>query len=156
MVNLSLLVHIVGVGLLFAGIVPVWIVESMLRSAVDARSAHLYHKAMVNIGILTPVASAVLLISGVTNIVAERLDFWSQGWLMIKLALFIAMGAIGAIQGKAYRTRGRLVEAIALGDAPATAPADVEMFSRRLSLFNRTQSLLLVLILIVTLFRSYI
>lgn len=154
MQSVFLFLHIVGVGLIFAGIVAVPVVESMFRSALDARSAHTLHKVIMRLGLITPVASGVLLISGIFNIIAAQLIIFREGWLILKLVFFIIMLIIGFLQGRSFRIRGRIVEAIALDNAPETAATDIAMLTRRLATFGRIQTSLLLLILLVTLFHA--
>ncbi len=156
MQSVFLFFHIVGVGLMFCGIIAVRIVESMFGTALDARSAHTLHKVISRLGLLTPMGSGLLLISGITNIITAQLVVFKEGWLILKLVFFIIVLFIGILQGISYRSRGRLVEAIALGNAPESAPTETEILTRKLATFGRIQTSLLVLILLLTLFRSYL
>ena len=156
MQTVSLFFHIVGVGLMFCGIIAVPIVESMFRTALDTRSAHTLHKVISRLGLLTPIASGLLLISGIANIITAQLVVFREGWLILKLVFFIIMLLIGILQGISYRKRGRLVEAIALGNAPESTPTETKMLTRKLATFGRIQTSLLVLILLLTLFRPYL
>jgi uncharacterized membrane protein SirB2 len=130
MQSVILFFHIAGVGLIFCGIVAVPIVESMFHAALDAKTAHTLHKVIMRLGILTPIASGVLLISGIMNILAEQLIVFKEVWLILKLMVFIIMVTVGFFQGKSYRRRGRLVEAIALDNAPGKTPAEIELLTR--------------------------
>jgi uncharacterized membrane protein SirB2 len=141
---------------MFCSIIAVPIVESMFRSAHDAASALMVYKVILKIGLLTPIAAGILLLSGTATIITVQYSVFNEKWLLLKLAFFIIMNLLGFLQGKSYRIRGRLVESLALGNAPETAATAVGMLTRKLATFNRLQTSFLCIILLITLFRHYL
>ncbi len=156
MYYVSLFFHLIGVGLLFCGMASIPIVESMFRKEPDQKSAYTLHKVISKLGILTPVASGLLLISGIVNIISAHIVLYREGWLIIKLVLFILLLFIGMYQGKCYRQRGALVEILSLGNAPETAQTHLKLYTQKLTKYSIIQTLLLFFILLITIFRVYL
>ncbi len=141
---------------MFCSIIAVPIVDSMFRSAHDAASALTLHRVISKIGLLKPIAAGILLLSGTATIITVQYSVFNEKWLLLKLVFFIVMNLLGFLQGKSYRIRGRLVESVALGNAPETAATAVGMLTRKLATFSRLQTSFLCIILLITLFRRYL
>jgi len=156
MIPVSLFFHLIGIGLMFCSIVAIPIVESMFRSAHDAASAFTLHRVISKIGLLTPIAAGILLLSGTATIITAQYSIFNEKWLLLKLLFFVIMNLVGFLQGKTYRIRGNLVESVALGNAPETTATAIEMLTRKLATFNRLQTSFLCIILLITLFRHYL
>ncbi len=153
MVALSLFFHIVGVSLLLGGTVFIRMLESQFHKAATPAEAGAIHRALSRIGMVSPFASLLLLITGTFNILLLHIAVNETPWLEAKLVCFILMIPVGILQGKAYRKRSDAVVAV----TPSAGPKDgnVEMLTRRIALFWKVQSTLIVAALAMTLYGLY-
>jgi hypothetical protein len=119
----TLLFHIIGVGLLFASLLGGLAIHLTFRGSREwaARSAILRPAKMI--GLFSPVGVAVLLISGVGNIMALSLTNPMPFWLHLKLGLVLVLFALGVWGAILAKKRAGLIVSLASGNAaPGAEP----------------------------------
>lgn len=142
-----LLIHLVGYATLFAATVGGWIIHTHYKSANDYPTKSLLLKSLRPFGILSPIAVAVMIASGIGNMVYFGIGPFSEGWLSAKLVFFLILVVIGVIFGTRSVRRGKLVAQLAEGTAPDGAATQVAALDRQLSIFYPAQFVLLLIVL---------
>jgi hypothetical protein len=152
MVSVAFIFHLLGFGLITTSLVAGWILERRIRKANDWNQKLLLLSASRTIGLLSPMASFLMLITGIANIVnvfgTSLSVLYSVGWLAAKIILFAFMLVNGAVFGPILsRKRTKLIHALAAQTAPADAEDTVKIYGKNLSTFYFVQTMLLFVIL---------
>jgi uncharacterized membrane protein SirB2 len=155
MFALSLVLHIVGVSVLLGGTLFIRILESRFRKAENPSAAAVIHDSISAIGVLSPFASLLLLVTGIANIILVHIDVFSTPWLELKLACFLLAIPTGIAQGKAYRSRAGLVTAVVQKVQSGDNGRTIEMLTRRCEILWKIQTTLIVAALVLTIFGIY-
>ncbi len=155
--SFNFLLHLIGFGLLCTGLLGGWIVERKIRKEAAWGTKLTMLQASRSLGLLTPVAAAVMLVTGIGNIFnlypSEPSIWITQGWLVAKVILFAFLLVNGALFGPIIsRKRTALVRKLHEGNAPEDAEQTVRIFSKNLTTFYLVQTLLLLVILYLSVF----
>lgn len=148
--ELNLLLHLVGFGLIAATAVAGIVLHLQYRKAADVRAKATILRAMKPIGILSPVAMLILLVTGIGNMQMIGVGILTLGWLTAKIIFFALAVISGVLFGIKSRQRGELVQKIAAGGAPPFAPERLQALDRQITLFYVVMPLLLIIILYLT------
>jgi hypothetical protein len=132
MFEATLLFHFIGLGLLVTTTLGGILLHHQYKSAPDLRSKAIVLKAAKPFGLLGPIGSAVMLITGIGNMHAIGAGLTTLGWLTAKIVLFAIAAVAGMFMGVIARKRGALVHAMSLGDAAPDADARLASFDRML------------------------
>jgi uncharacterized membrane protein SirB2 len=161
----SLLFHLIGVGMIFTLLFAGPIIEGNFRWENDLRMKQHSARLLRSVGLLSPFGALVLILSGIGNMIALGITFgdlfWRAGWLGIKLLIFIVLLVMGmAWSPKTARQRAILLEQMGQSNPPVEDPARSEDVNDKMSLLNSKQTIffllnwiLVVLILLLTLFK---
>jgi len=149
-IHFSLLVHFIGVGLLFTSLCGGWILHRQYRAAADWNAKIVILKALRPLGLLSPVAIAVMIVSGIGNMHLEGLGFFSVFWLSAKLVVVIVALVVGIIAGAWGKRRSMMAARAAAGDAPGGTEEDIRALDGRLRVTMAVQALLLLTILLLS------
>jgi putative copper export protein len=150
--SINFLFHLLGFGLLFTALWGGWILERRLRAEQDWPQKLFVGKISRRFGILSPVASIIMLITGVINIFSLYNGninlLYTEGWLIAKIILFAFLLINGAIFGPILvRRRTKLMQHIIEKNAQDDAEATIKIINKSISTFYLVQSLLLIIIL---------
>jgi uncharacterized membrane protein SirB2 len=156
--NISLLFHLVGVGMIFTLLFAGPVIESNFRWENDVRMKLHSAKLLRSIGLLSPFGALVLVISGIGNMVALEINFTSlfgsAWWLGIKLLIFAALLALGmAWSPKTARQRQLLLEHLSQPNPPEDIDDRMDSLNKRQTTFFVVNWVLVVIILLLTLFK---
>jgi uncharacterized membrane protein SirB2 len=156
--NVSLLFHLVGVGMIFTLLFAGPILESNFRWENDVRMKQHSAKLLRNIGLLSPFGALVLVISGIGNMVALNISFadlfGSAAWLGMKLLIFIVLLAMGmALSPKTARERQLLLEHLSQPNPPEDIDEKMTALNNRQTIFFTINWVLVLAILLLTIFR---
>src|SRR5258706_288177 len=106
--ELILLFHLIGFGLLATTAVAGLFLHLQYRKAPDLKAKAALLRAMRPIGLLSPVAVLILLVTGIGNMHAIGAGLLTLGWLTAKI-IFFAMAVIsGALVSIKSRQRSAL------------------------------------------------
>ncbi len=145
--HVSLLVHFIGIGMLFTTIFAGWILNARARKAADWNSRLIILKLLRPIGLLSPAGIVVMLVSGIANMHFANLGLFSAAWLTLKLVFF----TLAVISGVVFSVRGvqrtRLVEQFAAGGAPEGGERSLAALDRQQRIYFFVQTALIVIIL---------
>jgi hypothetical protein len=145
--ELTLLFHLIGFGLLATTSVAGIFLHLQYRKAPDLQAKAALLQAMRPIGLLSPVAVLIMLVTGIGNMHAIGAGLLTLGWLTAKI-IFFAMAVIsGALFSVKSKQRGALIQKLISGNAPPYSEERLEVLDRQILLFYIVMPLLLVIIL---------
>jgi len=155
--SILFLVHLIGFGIVFTVILAGWILNRRFTHEEDPRTRLYVGGLMRTIGLLSPLAAAILLISGIGNIFHRYPDamsrWFTEGWLVAKLIVFVVFLINGIIYGpRLARRRMALAKDITDGNSPKGAETDFALLNNQISLFYVVQIVLLLFILTLSVF----
>jgi hypothetical protein len=151
--HIAMLLHIVGIGLLFTSLVGGWILHSHYMKGAGWGTRLVLLKTLRTFGLLSPIATALLVVSGVANMILLQLGAFTTAWLSAKLVLVLLTIVNGVIFGIRSSRRSKLAVAIAESRAPENAEQTLDLMNRQQRLFFVNQTILILVILGLSLVR---
>jgi hypothetical protein len=153
--SLNFFFHIVGVGLIFAVVTSGWFLNRKLGIEHDAVQKLYLAGILRTIGLFSPVASLLLLITGIGNIhtryLGSTLSWYSEGWLVAKIMFFAVMLVNGTVLGPTLsRKRTVLLREMVDHKAPENAESILKALGRQILMFNLVQLILLLAVLLLS------
>jgi len=148
--NFLLLLHFLGFGLLFTTLVAGWLLNRQYKGAVDFSTKAVILKSMRPIGLLSPFAILLMLLTGIGNMQVRDLGLFTESWLSAKIVVFIIAAVNGIVFGVRARKRGKLIGQMAEGTAPQGTDKSIRSLDTQLQLFYVIQFVLLLIILILS------
>ena len=148
----NFLFHLIGFGLIFTSLLGGWIVERRIRSEQDWNQKLFIGKIGRRFGLLSPIASIIMLLTGIINIFnlynGNITRWYSEGWLIAKIILFAFLLINGAIFGPILiRRRTKLMQGIAEKNPSNDAGSNYKILSKSITTFYLVQFFLLIIIL---------
>ena len=150
---MTMLFHFIGFGMLFTAMLGGMILNNQSKKETDLSRKALLLRATKPIGLLSPVAVLLILITGIGNMHALGYSLFTVPWLPIKIALFLIASGLGIVFGAKSRKRAVLVAQMAEGKAAEGSEAQVAKMDSQLSFFFILQSVFLLVILILSVFK---
>jgi hypothetical protein len=148
--DLLIIIHLIGFAMLFTAGVSGWILNRQYCSAPDFRAKGTILGAMRPIGLMSPVAILIMIITGVGNMHLLGLGIFTESWLALKLLFFLIAATTGIVFGARARTRARLVGSFASGEPAEGASERLAALDKQFKLFYMFQLTLLLLILLLS------
>jgi uncharacterized membrane protein len=150
--SINFIFHLIGFGLVFASLLGGWIIERRIRGEHDWNQKLYIGKIGRRFGLLSPIASVVMLLTGIINIYNlydGNISLWyNEGWLIAKIILFAFLLINGAVFGPIIiRRRTKLMQGIAEKTIIEDAEITFKVLSKNITTFYLVQSLLLIIIL---------
>jgi hypothetical protein len=150
--SINFLFHLIGFGLVFTSLLGGWIIERRIRAEQDWNQKLFIGKISRRFGLLSPIASAVMLATGIVNIFNlynGNINLWyTEGWLMAKIILFAFLLINGAVFGPILiRRRTKLIQGIIEKHPTEEAENTIMILSKSITTFYLVQFLLLIFIL---------
>ncbi len=151
----SLLVHFIGIGLLFTALIGSWLIGGVYRSATDWKTKALHLKSLRRIGLMSPVGIAVMVVSGIGNMTLgpHKYTLFSDGWLSAKLALFVVAILLGALSSVQAMRRTKTVNRLAAGETEKIDEHVIRSAETQLKISSAVQFLLILAIIMLSLTR---
>ncbi|HEX9657382.1 MAG TPA: hypothetical protein VGB89_10775 [Bacteroidota bacterium] len=143
--QITMLLHFIGVGVLFTALLGGIILGGQYAKAADYNSKATILKAMRPIGLLSPLAILLMLATGLGN--WHALAWFQEGWLHTKITLFFIAAILGTIFGIRAKKRAGLIMKLADGSAPEGTNAQVAAMDKQFKIFYIVQSILIFSIL---------
>ena len=150
--EILLVTHFLGFGLLVTILLSSYILSAHYRKAPELQSKATILRAMKSIGLLSPLAILIMLITGIGNMHAIGVGLFTFGWLTAKIILFAIAATNGIIVGIKSQKRGMLIGKMLKGDAPPDAEATVKQIDGQVKIFLYTNTILLLLIVILAVY----
>ena len=148
---LILFFHFIGFGLLLTTTVAGYILNSQYKKAQEIHVKATILRTLKPIGLLSPIALALMLITGIGNM--HMLGYTAldlPGWLAYKIILFVLAIISGILFAVKSRKRGALVGELASGKTPANALETIQSYDKQINLFYIVLSLLMIMILLLS------
>jgi uncharacterized membrane protein len=153
LLHVSLLVHLIGVGLIFTTLFGGFILEMKFRRAKDPATAQLILKLIRPIGLLSPLSIVVMLLSGTANMHLTGMGLFSASWLTLKLVLFALAAISGVLFGIKGSRRAAIVSRLAGGETPDVSERTLRTLNRQQLIFYVVQTVLILAILTLSIVR---
>ncbi len=154
MLPLYLLVHLLGYGLLISVLVATPILERYLRRAERYDDALTLANIVSNIGLLSPIAALILLVSGILMMNLFGYTLFSHGWLTGKLLIFLVMVVSGIYSSMTVgRERRQIYHDLIDGKDNPKLPGKLLQVHNRQSQYTRIQTIFMLMILIFTVYK---
>lgn len=155
--SMNFILHLIGFGLIFTALLGGWMIERRIRGESDWNQKLYIGKISRLFGLLSPIASVIMLLTGIVNIYNlynGNIYLWyTEGWLIAKIILFAFLLINGAIFGPILvRRRTKLMQAIAEKTALEDAKDNFKILSKSITTFYLVQFLLLFIILCLSVF----
>lgn len=147
MFEATLLLHFIGLGLLVTAMVGGILLHRQYKNAPDLRSKALILKASKPFGLLGPIGTVLMLVTGIGNMHAIGAGLFTLSWLTVKIALFAVATVVGLSVGVLAKKRGALVHAMSLGDGGPDAEGRLASFDRTIVIGHLLLPLLMIGIL---------
>jgi hypothetical protein len=141
--ELTLLFHFIGFGLLATIATASFILDRQYHKAPDLASKAAILRAARPIGLLSPIAVVLQILTGIGNMQALGLGVFTMGWLSAKLVIFVVAASCGMYIGIVSRKRGALVGQMSAGKPPAGAEATLSGYDSQLRFFGYLMPVLL-------------
>lgn len=154
MLRIYLLIHLLGYGLLISVLVSTPILERYLRRAERYEDALYLANIVSKIGLLSPIAAVILVVSGVLMMNIFGYTLFSHGWLTGKLLIFLVMVVTGAYSAMSIgRERRHIYHDLIDGKDNPKLPGELLRVHNRQSQYTRIQAVFMLMILIFTVFK---
>jgi len=154
MYHIYLLLHLIGYGLLISVLVATPILEYYLRRAENYNDALKLATIVSRIGLISPIAALILLISGALMMNLWDYGIFSHAWLTGKLLIFVVMVVTGAYSSMTVgKERRKIYQELIDGKDNPKLPGEILRVHNRQSQYTRIQSIFLLMILIFTVYR---
>lgn len=148
MMEINLLFHMMGFGFLSTTLIGGGILEVQFRRTKEESTKVIISRSMKAIGLLSPIAILVLLVTGIINMSLNHFTLLQlPGWLAFKIVFFtllIINGVLFAIQS---RKRNILLQKVSEGEASNTVTGILLGIQKQITLFYVVLALLILLIL---------
>jgi hypothetical protein len=151
------LLHLAGFATVSSSLLAGWIIEGRIRDERNIELKRALLRINRTIGLMTPVASVILLLTGIVNIFglypSDPMIWHTEGWLMAKVILFAFLVVNGGLFGPLIgRKRTKLINDMLDNTAPADAEKSLHIYDKNVSTFYLVQTLLLLVILYLSVF----
>ncbi len=153
--QLSLVVHLVGVGMLFTTIFAGLILHAQYRRAADWKTKLLYLKTLRLIGLLSPAGVAVMILSGIGNMTLgpHHYTLFSDGWLSAKLMLVVLLIIVGVLQAIQGSRRTRIIARLGEGSELDVPEHRLRALDNQMILFYVIEAVFILAIIILSITR---
>jgi hypothetical protein len=156
-VSIAFVVHLLSVGIITTTLLAGFIIDRKIRKEPDVRLRLYLSGLSRSIGLWSPVAAILLLITGIANIhnrfLGSSTDWYSEGWLVAKIVLYVVIVLNGMLYGpRLMRSRVGVFKTMTGQTVPADADATLRSLNRQIFSFYIIQMVLFLLILYISVF----
>ena len=133
-------------------IVAGFILDRQYRKAPDLGAKAVILRSAKPIGLLSPFAILIMLVTGIGNMHALAFGLLTAGWLTAKIIFFAIASISGILFGIIGRKRGALVGLMAANKGPVNSEATLKGYDNQMLLFYIVMPVLLLLILCLSIY----
>ena len=144
--------HFIGFGLFVTLNVAGYILHRHYLKAPDLAAKAVVLRAARTVGLLSPVAVVIMLVTGIGNMHELGLGILDAGWLTAKIIFFTLAVISGTLLGIQASKRGKLVGQMIAGAAPADAATQLAGLDRQLGLGHLVMPILLTIIVLLSIY----
>lgn len=150
--ELTLFCHFIGFGLIMTLNVAGFILHRQYKNAPDIQAKAIILRAARPIGLLSPFAILLMLVTGIGNMHALGLGILDAGWLSAKIIFFALAAISGTVLGIKAKKRGEIIKLMASGGTPANAEQELATLDKQVSLSYVVLPLLTLIILALSIY----
>jgi hypothetical protein len=148
---MTLFFHFIGLGILCTTLVAGFILNRQYLRAPELKTKATILRSMKPIGLLSPLGSLIMLVSGIGNMHALGYTVLElPGWLAYKIIFYALTVISGILFGITSGKRGKLVQLMVAGTAPEKADETLRAYERQINLFYPVLTLIFVIILLLS------
>ena len=156
-VSIAFVLHLLSVGILTTTLLAGFILDRKLRKEPDLRLKIYTAGILRNIGLLSPVAAILLLVTGIANIhnrfLGSTSAWYTEGWLAAKIILYVVMVFNGMFYGPGLmRSRLKIIRSLAEQTVPMNADTLIRSSNKQITLFYAVQILAFLFIVYLSVF----
>ena len=156
-VSIAFVLHLLSIGVLTTTLLAGFILDRKLRRESDIRLKLYTAGLSKTIGLFSPFAAILLLLTGIANIhnrfLGSTSAWYAEGWLVAKIILYVVMVFNGMVYGpRLIRSRAKIIRSQAEQAAPPNADSLIRSLNKQITLFYAVQTLLFLLILYISVF----
>jgi hypothetical protein len=156
-VSYAFVLHLLGVGILTTSLLAGFILDRRFRREPDLRLKLYTAGISRTIGLLSPFAALLLLLTGIANIhnrfLGSASAWYAEGWLVAKIILYVVMVFNGLFYGPGLmRSRLKIIRSQVEQAAPMNADTLIRSYNNQLTLFYAVQTLLFLFIVYISVF----
>lgn len=144
--EIILVIHLLGLGIFVAVLVSGSLIESQFRKTSDLQTKALLLRVTRSIGLLSPFAVLIMLLTGIANMYMLGIGLFDFGWLTAKIIFFAIAATNGIVSGVRGNKRSTLIHQMAGGEAAADADAKLKEYNKQTSLSYFVNAVLFVII----------
>jgi hypothetical protein len=145
--ELTLFFHFIGFGLIMTMNVAGFILNRQYMKAPDMKSKSAILRTARPIGLMSPFATLLMLITGIGNMHVLGLGIFDTSWLLAKLIFFTVAVICGTLFGIMAKKRAILVQQIADDNPPTDAEGLLLGYDKQMSLFYLVMAMITMMIL---------
>lgn len=142
--------HLIGFGVLFSTVLAGWILHHQYMSASDNKTKSIILDSLRPIGLLSPLAILIMLVTGIGNMHVRGLGLFAEPWLSTKIVFFLLAAVNGVFSGIRSGKRRKLFAQVTDGKASAGSGERMAAFDRQMRVFFIIQFVLLLMILVLS------
>ena len=133
--RLALAIHLLCFAFLSGGAIGAKVLHGAMRARIAGTPAQaaVLLSAMLRFSIVAQIGAGLMLVSGIGLLGTERWAYWGQGWLYVKLALFVLLVINGPLVARPAAMQ--LLGALESGNGGAAVAAPL----KRLEVFHTVQ-----------------
>lgn len=139
--------HFIGFGLIMTLMIGGLILEMQYRNVKTLQEKGTLLAVLRKIGILSPIAVLIMLVTGIGNMHALALGVFTFGWLTAKIIFFAIASTNGMFFGVIARKRGALIATMIKNEAPQGAENQIRNYDKQITMFYLVLGLLNIIIL---------
>jgi hypothetical protein len=156
-VSIAFVLHLLSIGVLTTTLLAGFILDRKLRRESDIRLKLYTAGLSKTIGLFSPFAAILLLLTGIANIhnrfLGSTSAWYAEGWLVAKIILYVVMVFNGMVYGPGLiRSRVKIIRSQVEQTAPMNADTSLRSLNKQITLFYAVQALLFLMILYVSVF----
>jgi len=146
--QLILMLHFFGLGLLVTSMVAGFILNNQYKKAKDLPTKATILRSLKPIGLLSPFASLIMLISGIGNMHMLGYSILElPGWLAYKIVFYALAVISGILFGVKGKKRGALIQQMSAQTAPANADELLRGYEKQITLSYIVMPIIFLIIL---------
>ena len=150
--EINLVIHFLGFGLFVTVLVSAFIIERQYRKSSDVKTKATLLGVMRSVGIISPFAMLVMLLTGIGNMRALGIGLFDFGWLTAKVIFFAIAAVNGILSGIRGRKRAALVFRMAGGEGTSDMETTIKEYDKQQWIFFIVNAILLLLIVSLSVF----
>jgi hypothetical protein len=156
-VSIAFVLHLLSLGILTTTLLAGFLLDRKIRKEADVRLKLYAAGISKTIGLFSPFAAGLLLLTGIANIhnrfLGSTSQWYAEGWLVAKIIVYVVMVLNGMFYGPGLiRSRLKIFRSQAEQAAPPNADSSIRSLNKQITLFYAVQTLLFLLILYISVF----